>query len=90
MLNPEHCLWILNIHSKLGCLSLDDRILSTGFNALSSHPGPHDILLHIPVHDQLKLDVFKDVRNDGTHYVFDSEVRHKYMSIGMAIVTFMV
>ena len=48
----------------------------------------HDIILHIPVHDQSKPDVLKDMRNDGAYDAFDSEVHHECMSFGMAIVIF--
>ena len=44
----------------------------------------------VPVHVQLKPDVFKDMRNDGTYDAFDSEVHHECTSLGMAIVIFIV
>ena len=44
----------------------------------------------VPVHVQLKPDVFKDMRNDGAYDAFDSEVHHECMSLGMAIVIFIM
>ena len=35
----------------------------------------HYILLHIPVHNQLKPNAFKDMKNNKAYNVFDSEVR---------------
>ena len=56
----------MSIHSKLVCPSLDDHIVFTGLNVFA-YFVLHNILLHIPVRDQLKHDVFKDVRNNERH-----------------------
>ena len=53
----------MNIHSKLVCPSLDDHVVFTGLNVFA-YFVLHNIILHILVHDQLKHDVFKDVRNN--------------------------
>ena len=42
-----------------------------------SHLVLHDILLHVPIHDQLKLDMFEDMRNNGAYDGFDSKVCHE-------------
>ena len=55
-----------------------------------SHLVWYVIFLHIPVHNKLKPEVFKDTRNNGAYDAFDSEVHHEYMSHGIAIVVFIM
>ena len=42
------------------------------------------------VHDQLMPDMFEDMRNDEAYDAFNSEVCHEYMSLGTALVIFIV
>ena len=50
----------------------------------------YDIILHIPVHDQLIPNVFEVIRNDEVYDAFDCEVCHEYISLGTAIAIFIV
>ena len=60
------------------------------FKCLLSHPVLHNIFLQAPVHDQLKLDMFENIRNDEAYDDFNNEVCHVHMSLGTAIVIFIV